>query len=550
MADDWKNKLYFGDNLDIMREYIPDECVDLIYLDPPFNSNATYNVLFAEKNGTQSAAQIEAFEDTWHWDMKAEAAYHDIVTNGPRKLADLMQALRAFLGQNDMMAYLVMMAARLDELHRVLKPTGSLYLHCDPTASHYLKLLLDAVFGPMNFLNDIIWERYTRPKGSQFESRKYGASTDSILFYSKTQNHTFHIDRVEVSLTKEEIQRRYHLADSKGPYYSGPLLRSSSMGVRPNLVYEYQGFTPGLEGWRMTKEKLTELDKRGDMFWTKSGIPRRKVRPEDEPSKPVSNLWTGILALGSQAEERLGYPTQKPEALLERIILASSNENDVVFDPFCGCGTTIAVAERINRRWIGIDITHLAITLMRHRLESAFFGTELSPYEVIGDPKDLSSAQALAEQDRYQFEWWALGKVAARPAHDKKKGADTGIDGIINFFDDNSGKAKKIIVQVKSGHVTRNQVGYLKGVMEREKASIGAFITQEEPTRPMNDEAASAGFYEPEHFPGVRYPRLQILTIEGLLSGKHIEYPRLAPEATFKRAERKQKGNSAQKELW
>jgi len=545
---DWKNELYFGDNLDILREHIASESVDLIYLDPPFNSNATYNVLFQEKTGEKSAAQITAFEDTWHWGMESEYAYQEVVKEGSKKLADLLQAMRTFLGQNDMMAYLVMIAQRMVELHRVIKPTGSIYLHCDPTASHYLKLLMDAVFGPMNFLNDIVWERYTRPKGSQFESRKYGTSTDNILFYSKTQNHIFCIDRAKVSLTKEEATNRYNLSDEKGPYYSGPLLRSPSMGARPNLVYEYKDFIPGPEGWRMTKDKLVDLDKRGDMFWTKNGIPRRKVRPEDEPTRPVSNLWTGILALGSQAEERLGYPTQKPEALLERIVLASSNEGDLVLDPFCGCGTTIAVAERLHRRWIGIDITHLAITLMRHRLNDTF-GPDLTPYGVIGDPKDLASARALAEQNRYQFEWWALGLVDARPAQDKRKGADRGVDGYINFFDDNSGKAKTVVVQVKSGHVNAAHVRDLKGVLEREKAPIGILITLKEPTRPMLQEAAAGGFYEPEHFPGHQYPRLQVLTIRELLEGKEAQYPHMAPSVTFKRSQRHRRSLDEQQRL-
>jgi site-specific DNA-methyltransferase (adenine-specific) len=214
-------------------------------------------------------------------------------------------------------------------------------------------------------------------------------------------------------------------------------------------------------------------------------------------------------------------------------------------DPFCGCGTSIAVSERLERKWIGIDITHLAISLMKHRLEGAFRaqdGSGLSPYEVIGDPKDLHSAKALAEHDRYQFEWWALGKVAARPAQDKKKGADKGIDGYIYFIDDNSGKAKSIIVSVKSGHVTVSQIRDLKGVLEREQAAIGVFITLQEPSKPMKEEAVSAGFYEPEQLPGKHYPKIQIRTIEELFEEKELEYPRVAPEVTFKKAERKTRG--------
>ena len=256
----------------------------------------------------------------------------------------------------------------------------------------------------------------------------------------------------------------------------------------------------------------------------------------------MQDVWTDTGPISSQSKERLGYPTQKPEALLERIVSASSNEGDVVLDPFCGCGTAIAAAERLNRRWIGIDVTHIAITLIRHRIQDTFKG-ELKPYEVLGQPQDVASAQALATDSensgRYQFEWWALGLVDARPAQDRRKGADSGIDGYINFFDDNSGKAKRIVVQVKSGHVTRNQIATLKGDMEREKAEIGLFITLQPPTGPMEAEATSVGFYTPEHYPDSQFPRIQILTIEELLAGKRAEYPRLAPEATFRRAPRR-----------
>ncbi len=543
MFEAWKNKLYFGDNLDIMRQYIPDESVDLIYLDPPFNSQATYNVLFAEKNGTQSAAQIAAFDDTWHWDMKAEATYHDIVTNGPRKLADLIQAMRAFLGQNDIMAYLVMMAARLDEMRRVLKPTGSIYLHCDPTASHYLKLIMDAAFGPHNFRNEITWKRSSAHSDTKQGRKAYGNIADVLLYYTRTEEYTFNPQFADYD--EEYLRKTYNNLDPDGRRWKSSDLTGPGGAAKGNPSYQFLGVT---RYWRFTRQNMERLLVEGRIHQARPGaVPRMKHYLDEMQGIPLQNIWADISPISAQAAERLGYPTQKPEALLERIIKTSSNEGDLMFDPFSGCGTSIAVAERLNRRWIGIDITHLAITLMKHRLEDSF-GPNLSPYEVIGDPKDLFSAEALAAQEdgRYQFEWWALGKVAARPAQDKRKGADTGIDGIINFFDDNSGKAKKIVVQVKSGHVTRNQIGDLKGVMEREKATIGAFLTLKEPTRPMIEEGAAAGFYEPQHFPGLRYPRLQILTIEDLLAGKQVEYPRLAPEATFKRAERKQKSDLAQ----
>jgi site-specific DNA-methyltransferase (adenine-specific) len=493
----WKNKLYFGDNLDILREHVALESVDLIYLDPPFNSNATYNVLFQEKSGEKSAAQITAFEDTWHWGIESEYAYQELVKESPQKLASLMQAMRKFLGQNDMMAYLTMMAQRMVELHRVLKPTGSIYLHCDPTASHYLKLLMDAVLGADNFRNELIWCY----EGRELSQRRWNRKHDVLLFYTKGSQWTFNWHEVMLPLKESSrLALSQHIDEQGRPF----ILRYKRGG----------GFAP------------IEKDNSPETY--------RQLVPPGVPPRD----W--FLCDYERKSKRLGYETQKPEALLERIIKASSNEGDLVIDPFCGCGTTIAVAERLKRRWIGIDITHLAISLMRHRLHDTF-GPDLTPYEVIGDPKDLESARALAEQNRYQFEWWALGLVDARPAQDKRKGADRGVDGYINFFDDNSGKAKTIIVQVKSGGVNRSYIATLNSDREREKSPIGVLITLEEPTRPMVEESVAAGFYEPEHFPGNQYPRLQILTIRELLEGKEALYPRMAPPATFKRAQRHRK---------
>lgn len=531
-GEEWKNKLYFGDNLAILREHVPDESVDLIYLDPPFNSKATYNVLFQEKNGTQSAAQITAFEDTWHWGIETEEAFQEVVKQGG-KIGTLLDALRQFLGTNDMMAYLTMMAIRLVELQRVLKLSGGIYLHCDPTASHYLKLLLDAVFGYRAYRNEVIWQRTS----SHSDAKKWAHVHDVLLYYCKGSHCTWN---ASYKLHDPEYVRKfYRHQDEKGIYRLHEIIRTASMGPRPNLVYEYKGYTPEW-GWRMVREKLEELDSDGRIVWSKSGRPYRKQYLHEKKGAAVTSIWDDIPPISAHAKENLPYPTQKPEALLERIIMASSNEGDVVLDPFCGCGTAIAVAECLHRRWIGIDITHLAITLMRHRLHDSF-DDDLTPYEVIGDPKDLASARALAEEDRYQFEWWALGLVDARPGQDKKKGADTGIDGHIFFFDDRSGKAKKIVVQVKSGHVTVSQIRDLKGVIEREKAAIGVFITLEEPTGPMVKEAVTAGFYQPKDFPAKKCPRIQIFTIKELLEGKKVDYPRLERAATFKQAARKRK---------
>ena len=526
------NTLYFGDNLRILREHVAADSVDLIYLDPPFNSNATYNVLFRERSGEDSAAQITAFDDTWRWSRESEDAYQDVVRTAPEKLGKLLATLREFLGQNDMMAYLTMMAQRLAELHRVLKPTGSIYLHCDPTASHYLKLLMDAVFGVENYMSEITWQRTS----AHNDSKRFGQVRDIILYYSKSDNRKW--NPVYVPHSEKYVSDFYRYEDDNGKYRLDHIILTAGLGPRPNLIYEYKGYTPQW-GWRMTRDKLETLDKEGGLVWSKTGRPYRK-RYLSEGQSPT-NLWADIKNLSGRAKERLGYPTQKPEALLERIISASSDEGDVVLDPFCGCGTAIAVAERLNRKWIGIDITHLAISLMKSRLQDAF-AADLSPYRIIGAPQDIASARALAQDGandgRYQFEWWALGLVGARPAQDKKKGADKGIDGYINFFDDESGKPKRVIVQVKSGNVRRNDIATLKGDMDRENAVIALFITLQPPTRPMEQEALSAGFYEPAHFPDRRYPRIQILTIADLLSGNaRADYLDIA-QATFRQAPR------------
>lgn len=541
---DWKNKLFFGDNLPILREHVAAESVDLVYLDPPFNSNANYNVLFKEKSGEHSHAQITAFEDTWEWGADAEETYFETIQKGGR-LSDFLQAFRVLLGPSDMMAYLVMMAPRLQELHRVLKPTGSIYLHCDPTASHYLKLLMDAVFGGEHYLNEITWKRSSAHSDTKQGRRAFGNIADILLYYTKGDRATFNPQFTPYS--EDYIRTTYNNIDADGRPWKSSDLSGPGGAAKGNPIYEFMGIR---RYWRFSKENMNRLLAEGRIYQSKPGaVPRMKHYLEEMAGIPLQNIWDDIPPVQSQAQERLGYPTQKPEALLERIIKASSNEGDVVLDPFCGCGTSISVAERLHRKWIGIDITHLAITLIRHRLFD-HFKSDLAPYEVIGDPKDLASAHALALEDRYQFQFWAAGLVDAFPAQGrKKKGADSGIDGVINFVDDLSGHAKKIIVQVKSGHVKAGDIRDLKGVLEREKAAIGAFITLEEPTSPMKTEAVSAGFYESalkmEGASAEKFPRIQILTIADLLDGKKLQFPR-HNIATFKQAERKSKSKEQQ----
>jgi len=545
------NTLFYGDNLPILREYIADERIDLIYLDPPFNSNRSYNVLFKDETGKEAQAQITAFDDFWHWNPAAQETYEELVTRASPHVGKMIASLREFIGANQMMAYLVMMAARLVELHRVLKPTGSLYLHCDSTASHYLKLVLDTIFGVENFRNEITWKRRVGMSSAVHDSNRFGVCTDIILFYAKTSEAEFNVQYNKDSPEYQEyIKERFTMIDENGRRFQPTSLVNPAH--RPNLIYEYKGYKPPENGWMITKEKMEQWDREGRLYFPKdkNGRIRRKSFADELKGMPVQNLWTDIPEINSQAVERLGYPTQKPLALLERIIQAGSNPGDVVLDPFCGCGTTIAAAQKLGRRWIGIDITHLAIALQKYRLQDSFPGIE---FNVIGEPEDIGSARQLASEDRYQFQWWALSLIKARPiggqagSKSGKKGSDKGIDGLITFIDEADGKPRQILVQVKSGGVKSGDIRDLVGTIQREKSAMGVFITLERSTKEMQREAISAG---PYHSTGWNqdYPKIQILTIEQLLSGAKVQMPPTG--MTFKQAQKvEQKPEAEQKEL-
>ncbi len=536
--ENWQNQLYFGDNLDVLRQHIPVASVDLIYLDPPFNSNASYNMLFKEPSGEQSAAQIAAFEDTWKWGPQAEEAFDEAVMAGPPPLAELLKALHQVLGRTNMLAYLSMMAVRLVELHRALKPTGSLFLHCDPTASHYIKLVLDNIFSPKNFRNEIIWER-SQPKGHA--TTRFSRCHDTIFFYSKSEKSVFNplfTEHDPAYLEKfyrhvePETGRRYRLGDLTNPNKE-----------RPNLTYEFPPGSGTVRVWRWTRERMMQAWEEGRAVILEGGVAREKRYLDEMSGTLVKDIWYDIEHLHGSSNEYMGYQTQKPEALLERIIRAGSNEGDVVMDPFCGCGTAVAVAERLKRRWIGIDVTYLAIDLIRKLLHDTF-KSELSPYEEIGIPRDVPSAERLFRLNPFQFECWALAAVGARSAREKR-GADRGIDGVMNLRDEYSGQYKKIILQVKGGHVGVAQVRDLKGVLEREKAEIGVFLTLKRPTRQMVREADDAGPFIDPQFPQQRFPRLQILTMAEVFAGKKITFPTWWSQDTFKKAVRRRKTNPA-----
>ena len=503
----WKNQLWYGDNLDVLRK-IPNDYVDLIYLDPPFNSNASYNMLFKEKDGKDSQAQVEAFTDSWEWVESTNYIFEELTMNEEyADLANLINSLERFLGKNALMAYLVMMAVRLIELHRVLKATGSLYLHCDPTASHYIKLILDAVFGHENFKREIIWSLDT-VSGFKTTALNWIRTHDTIMYYVK--NIDKYMFNKQYLPHKPEYIARFKKSDE-----SGRLYRDDRSGGR----IQYLDETPG---------------------------------------RLLGDVWTDIMSFqqASTSKEIIGYATQKPEGLLERIIKASSNEGDLILDPFCGCGTTIAVAERLKRRWIGIDITWLSVDLMERRLKDAFahkYISELAPYEVKGAPQDLASAIDLANRDKYQFQFWAVTLIGARPYQDGKRGPDTGIDGIRYFKDQEvGGQRQTVIVQVKGGkHVSSPHIRDLSGVLTRENAAIGVYICLTEPTDEMIKEKNRAGLYKTPT--GKMYPKIQILTIEDILVyGKNIEIPFRDDDghAAFKRATSRTKDDNQSGQLF
>ena len=538
MASLDQNTLFYGDNLKILREYIPDESVDLIYLDPPFNSHRNYNVLFKDESGQEMTSQIRAFEDTWHWVAATEEILYSLINH---RAGEMLSNLCQFMGKNQMTAYLVMMTVRLIELHRVLKPSGSLYLHCDPTASHYLKIVLDCIFGVDNFRNEIIWQRTS----AHSDSKTCGNAHDVIFLYSKT-NHFLWVKQFQ-EYNDDYVKSHYRYKDQDDRFFRTDNL--TAMGLSGGgYEYEWNGVT---KIWRLPLHRMQELHDKGKIRYTRNGVAELIRYLDEMPGMPLQDIWSDVPPINSQAKERLGYPTQKPVALLARIIKASSNEGDWVLDPFCGCGTATVAAEELKRRWIGIDVTHLAIALQKYRLKDVFNLIDKKDYQVLGQPEDLPSARQLALDDRYQFQWWAGSLIKAMPFGGElggkkgKKGSDQGIDGFINFIDQPNGKFKKIIVQIKSGKVKSGDIRDLIGVVQREQSAIGVFITLEPPTKEMKEEAVKAGFY---FSPGwnQNYPKIQILTIEELLKGQSVQMP--PTNLTFKTAPRNEK-SSEQKDL-
>ena len=487
--------LYYGDNLEVLRNRIRDDTIDLCYIDPPFNSKRNYNQIY-NNIGEEDRAQAQAFVDTWIWDRQADAGLTEILANEPARFSPqtiaLIGGLKAVLGKGSMLAYLVSMTLRITEIHRVLKPTGSFYLHCDPTASHYLKLVCDGIFcggGRVgNFVNEISWSY----KGNSVPKKCFPRKHDILFWYSKTNSYTFKPNDVLVPYS-DLTEKRYNHTDQDGRRYKISALRNG----KQDIVYMKEGKYP-------------------------------------------DDVWEIPIVRGNQA---LGYPTQKPEALLERIIKASSNEGDVVLDAYCGCGTTVAVAERLNRQWIGIDITYQSVSLILKRLEDAQGSYDklrddikdidtkktniLDLITLDGIPRDMESAVALAhkkdDRPRKEFEKWAvLTYTNNRGIIFEKKGADGGIDGLVHFMTSHDENAK-MVLQVKSGNVGRGDIAKLNSDRQREGAELATLLTLEPPTKPMINEARMAGYYQ---YPGgATFDRIQIVTIEEMLGGQRLNLP-------------------------
>lgn len=517
-----KNILYYGDNLYYLRE-LDSSCVDLVYLDPPFNSKSNYNLLFRTPQGDAVQAQTTAFKDTWQWDQPAEDAFDDVVASGS-PVSTILPAMRRFLGESDIMAYLAMMSVRLIEMRRVLRESGSLYLHCDPTASHYLKLILDGIFGADNFRNEVIWKRTTAHSDSR---TRFSHVTDTLLFYAASKKTKWHPQYRPHA--DSYVASHYRHVDREGRRYRHDnIIRSASMGPRPNLAYEFEGYVPE-HGWRMKREKLEKLAQEKRIYWSSGGKPYLIRYLDEQPGEICDNLWDDIPPVNSQAKERMGYPTQKPLALLERVIAASTLEEQLVLDPFCGCGTTIEAAQSLNRQWLGIDITHHAVDVIEGRLNER---CPKADYVVHGRPEDINAAHDLARRDKYEFQWWANWLLGVQNYREHKKGPDRGIDGLIYFRNGPRGIGH-IIVSVKGGqNIGPDMIASLAGTVQREDAQLGVFICLAEPTRRMRSDAAAAGFVQTAQG---RFPQIQIAVIEDLLNGRRPPLPKPIETDAFRR---------------
>ena len=548
------NKLFYGDNLDVLRRKIESGSVDLCYIDPPFNSKRNYFQIYNNQGG-EDRAQAQAFVDTWEWGDEAVEGLEYILhidrlqgnagsTQWTEQAVELIRGLEKVLGRGSLLAYLVHMTLRIVEIHRVLKPTGSFYLHCDPTASHYLKLILDAVFCGQGgeFLNEIIWKRTTTKSDAHQGATNWPRIHDVLLVYSRSKAVRNTFTQPFTDYTAEYIASIYKYDDGDGRKYTLDKLTAPGMGTRGHPRYELMGVD---RHWVYGEQRMKELIAEGRIIQTKVGnVPRYKRYLDEVQGVAVGDVWTDINAIGSQARERLGYPTQKPEALLERIIKASSNEGDTVLDAYCGCGTTVAVAQRLGRRWIGVDVTYQSIALILKRFADTYkdrWPEIQADIKLDGVPKDIESAIALAnrkdDKTRKEFEKWAVLTFSKNQARiNEKKGADGGIDGIAYFLIDNDTNGKAIF-QVKSRSGVRDDLAKLNSDRLREKAEFGFLICTSLPTKAMLGEIQAAGKYK-HPLLNREDDRLQVITVAELFQGKRLDLPMARTDAVKSAATR------------
>lgn len=526
-----KNQIFYGDNLKFLKDkdYFPSNYVDLIYLDPPFNSKKAYNIIY-DKN--KSKAQAKVFGDTWTWSKETQKTYDSLI-EGDRASAKVKKTIKSFhsmLGDSNLMAYLTMITPRLVEMKRVLKETGSIYLHCDPTASHYLKMIMDSIFGKKNFKNEIIWQRTkTRSTTSKFKS-----DHDTVLFYTKTNEFVFNTQYDDIKKTNNVKEDKY------GLYKDQPVIQKGDNKGDKERYFSDGDTTITLDDehkWLATQEKIDS----NKFYWTSNGNPR--IKRYLEKGKPCGSIWMDMIIHNSSLE-RTGYPTQKPEELLKRIIKASCPEDGIVLDPFCGCGTTLISAEKLERKWIGIDITYLAVDVLRQRIEKDFGEEEGVNFEILGEPEGMAGAKNMSENNKAEFQKWIISKIGGTP--NEKLSGDKGIDGSI-FFKDGGEDKMGIIQETVAKSVSPSKVRDFEGTMERENTPIGIFVTFKEPTKGMKKEANKMGKYEDSF--GNKYPKLQFLTVQEILNGEKPEIPNIRRHISKREVKKEWKNKEEQTTL-
>jgi DNA modification methylase len=528
------NQLYYGDNIDVLRKYIKEDTIDLCYIDPPFNSKRNYNQIY-NNIGKEDRAQAQAFIDTWTWDTEAQRSFDQIIENDngrfTKQCIHIISGLEKVLSKGDLLAYLVSLTLRITEIYRVLKPTGSFYLHCDSTASHYIKLICDAIFCSRTgiYQSEIVWRRTTAHGNAKQGARKFEVNFDTIFFYTKSTQYDF--TPLYEPFKPDQVDQQYSKVDENGRRYR--LVTPTAARGGGDTSYEFHGVKPPKgRFWAYSKENMNKFYDDGKLYFSSTGQPYIIYYLDERPGVGVMSFWDDIKPMSPTSKERLGYPTQKPEALLERIIKASSKEGGIVLDAYCGCGTTVAVAQRLHRNWIGIDITYQSISLIIKRLSDVFGEKILDGINLNGIPKDFEAAVALAnkknDKTRKEFEKWVVLTYSKnRAAINEKKAGDGGIDGtafILDLDDSGTQTTLEVIFSVKSDKkLSPDVVRDLNGTVERQKAAFGILITLYSRDN-LIKESKKYGHYHNRLF-DTEYARIPVISVADILNGKCLNLP-------------------------